>query len=103
MVQLVRKQNGRVCLRSPPKTRASPTPAQIEARIAFGEAAKKVAGVRNAQDRADFISEQMQGRKFRREDQPKPLPAWAIGLVEQGYSERDVRAAVEAWNGRRQP
>ena len=102
VVQLVRKQNGRVYLRTPPKTRASPTPAQVETRIKFGEAARKTKGLSGAAERARQVGDEVRGFRstYKR---PEPLPQWAKDLIGQGYDRERVLAAVEAWGKKERP
>ena len=95
VVQLVNR-GGRAYLRSPPTTRANPTPAQVEVRIQFGEAARKTRGIKGAAERARQIGDEVRGLRSTH-TKVEPLPQWAKDLIGQGYDRERVLAAAEAW------
>lgn len=102
LVLVVReKPRRRVYVRSMPETAFKPTPAQIQARIAFGEAARLAKGLKmtgSMPPAAEMVKKVMAGLKFK--PSKRREPKWVKVLEERarelGIAGEMVKTLLEA-------
>jgi hypothetical protein len=100
---LVRRTRPRevLYLRAYPRTAADPTPAQIRARIAFGEAARKAKGIKyrglpvSLPPAAEFVKRELSGKSFEPKKEKKPKWLELLEKMLSGYPPEAAEKALE--------